>query len=118
MIGHRIDQNDWEEHRRLTFALSIHLDGPQILSSKYRSLKHAADELWDIVMAPPYGRVIALSLLVLIILLSADIWLTQLAASAPPAQYPPSQADHESTIRAAAVHPALNASMNSAASPF
>ena len=118
MFSVSIDPNDLEERRRLSFALAMRADNPRTLAGAFRTFWQAAWTLWTVVAAPPHGRVIGLSLVVLAVLSTADVWVMRVAASSSPEQRISSQATVARTIRTAAVHPVISASMTSAASPF
>ena len=119
MINLRIDPNSCEERRRLSFALAISEVGPQTLADLYRAMKRAGRKLWAVVTAPPNDKIVGLSLLVLALLTDADVWSMRASTPSPPVvQTISSKASHVRAIRAAAVSPALNASMVAAASPF
>ena len=119
MIDLRIDPSSCEERRRLSFALAMRANGPQTLADLYRAMKRAGHELWAVVTAPQNGRLIGLSLFVLALLTDAGVWSMRASTPSPPvAQTISSKASHVRAIRVAAVFPALNASMVSAASPF
>jgi hypothetical protein len=105
MIDVDIDPNDWEERRRLSFALAMLADRPQTLTMIYRVLMRAAHKLW-VTTARPYGRIIGLSLLMLALPAAAEVWSTQAASGSPFAQYTSPETDHAKTIGAASPPPA------------
>jgi hypothetical protein len=111
MIDVDIDPNDWEERRRLSFALAMLADRPQALTTIYRGLTRAAHKLWATVAPRPSGRIIGLSLLVLALLAAADAWSTQAASDSPFAQYTSPETDNAKTIGAASPPPAKVASV-------
>lgn len=118
MMNFATDQNDWEERRRLSFALAMRADTSSTRAGVYRLLKQAFHELGTVVMPQPHEKIIGLSLMVLALLATADVWVAQMAARSAPPPYITSRAPNPETVRVAPVHPALSASMISAASPF
>jgi hypothetical protein len=61
---------------------------------------------------------VGLSLLVLALLVTADIWVAHVAAITPPAQHRLSGQANSPTARMSTDRPAVNGSMTAAASPF
>ena len=104
MIGVSIDPDDLEGRRRLSLALAMSAANPDARAGAFRTLARAAHEIWVIVLAPLHGRVVGLSLFVLALLVTADIWLSE--QSSP------------QTVRMSTDRPVLNNSMTEAASPF
>jgi hypothetical protein len=104
MIGVSIDPDDLEGRRRLSLALAMSAANPEARAGVFRKLARAAHEIWVVVLAPLHGRVVGLGLFILALLLTADIWLSEQA--------------NPQTVRMSTDRPALNSSMNDAASPF
>jgi hypothetical protein len=104
MIGVSIDRDDLEGRRRLSLALAMSAANPDARAGVFRMLARAAHEIWIVVLAPLHGKVVGLSLIVLALLLTADIWLSE-------------QADPQ-TVRMSTDRPAVNSSMTEAANPF
>jgi hypothetical protein len=104
MIGVSIDPDDLEGRRRLSLALAMSAADPGARSGVFRTLAQTAHEIWVVVLAPLHGRVVGISLFVLALLLTADIWLSDQA--------------NPQTVRMSTDRPALNSSVTGAASPF
>jgi hypothetical protein len=109
---------NWEARRRLSFALAIRAETPTTLPGFCRVLKQVFHWLWITVTALCHEQIIGLTLLVAALLSTGGVWVTQVVASSPASQHITSAANDASAIRIALVHPALNASMISAASPY
>ena len=109
MVEVDIDPNDWEERRRLSFALAIIEDRPQFSMMICRISMRAAQKLWTI-MASPFGRTIGLSLLMLALLAAADGRGTQAASGSTFARY--ASPETAETIGAPSSHPAKVASVS------
>jgi hypothetical protein len=112
------DPNDWEGRRQLSLAPAMRADSSNALAAVFHALKHSVDELRPIVIPPRHERLIALCLFALALLSAADVWLTRVAANAAPPGYINSATVPPSSIRVVAAHPALSASMVTAASPY
>ena len=104
MIGVDIDPDDLEGRRRLSLALAMSATDLDTQAGSLRTLTRVAHELWVVVLSPLHGRIVALSLLVLALLLTADIWLSEQA--------------NPQTVRMPTDRPAMSGSMTAAASPF
>lgn len=114
MIDLRIDPNDWEEHRRLSFALAMRAEGPATL----RAVKQLSRALWAASTASPERRVIALSLLVMAALLTADLWATRTISTSLPGHIATTAAPRTTEVRLAPAKAASDSSLTAAASPF
>jgi|SRR5215471_17170010 len=104
MIGVSIDPDDLEGRRRLSLALAMRATSPDARAGIFRRLARTAHEIWVVVLAPLHGRVVGLSLFVLALLLTADIWLSEQA--------------NPQTVQMSTDRPAVNSPINEAASPF
>jgi hypothetical protein len=118
MIGVSIDPDDLEGRRRLSLALTMSAANPDTQAGFFRTLARVAHELWVVVLAPVHGRIVGLSLLVLALLVTADIWVAHVAAITPPAQHSLSERATPQTVRMSTDRPAVNGSITAAASPF
>jgi len=113
MMDLRIEPHDWEEHRRLSFALAMRAEGP----TTRRIIKRAVHALWTALAASPERCVIGLSLLIMSVLLTADIWATRTINLSLPGRIETMAPPRATAVRAAPVKAAMNATMASA-SPF